>query len=66
MTTAVQPTNTIDLLTLNEAAKILGCAPRTVGTYAQQGLIPRVKLGSLVRIDRRDLEAFIESRKQRA
>jgi hypothetical protein len=32
----------------------------------QSGQLPRIKIGALVRIDPRDLEAFIESRKQQA
>lgn len=65
MTTATADTSP-NLLTLRETATKLGCTTRTVANLMQSGQLPRIKIGALVRIDPRDLEAFIESRKQQA
>lgn len=64
MATATADTSP-NLLTMKETAAKLGCTIRTVATLTQSGQLPRIKIGSIVRIDPRDLEAFIESRKLR-
>lgn len=48
------------LLTYLEAAKLLGVSDRTVWAMVNRGELPAVRFaGRTVRIDRRDLEAFI-------
>ena len=51
------------LLTPRQAAKTLAISERTLWTLTQSGEIPRLKIGSSVRYDLRDLEAFIEAKK---
>ena len=52
-----------NLLTLQQTAKKLGCSVQTVSTLTKSGQLPRIQIGSIIRIDPRDLEKFIESRK---
>jgi excisionase family DNA binding protein len=52
-----------NLLTLREAALRLGCSHRTMVTLTSSGKITRVKIGGLVRIDPKDLDAFVEASK---
>jgi len=49
------------LLTIEEAAEFLNVKPRYVRHLLQRDVIPKIKLGRLVRIDERALVAFIES-----
>ena len=49
----------LQLLTLDEAAKILKVDPTTVGRKVQRGEIAAVHFGKSVRIRRQDLEDFI-------
>lgn len=50
------------LLTVDEVATLLNCAPRTVYRFADGGRIPRpIKLGGLVRWNRAELESFLAS-----
>ena len=53
------------LLTYREAARLLQVSDRTVWTLVDRGDLPAVRFGRTVRIDRRDLEAFIETRKKK-
>ena len=53
-----------DLLTIPEAAEVLRISPSTLRGWITAGNGPRtVRIGRLVRIDRGDLERFIEDRK---
>jgi excisionase family DNA binding protein len=49
------------LLTKREAAERLSLGPRMVDIYIARGELPVVRFGRAVRIDRRDLAAFIEA-----
>ncbi len=52
------------LLTYGEVAEILGASKRTIWTLVQSGDLPAVRFGRSVRIDPRDLEAFIAAAKR--
>jgi excisionase family DNA binding protein len=47
------------LLTVTEAAQRLGTTPRFVRRLVAERRIPYVKLGTHVRLDDRDIDAFI-------
>ena len=49
-----------NLLTIEEAAERLSVTPRNIRHQIYLRRIPIVKVGRLVRIDERDLDAFIE------
>lgn len=51
------------LLTFDAAAEMLAVSPRTVWSYVKRGVLPVVRMGRAVRIDRRDLLAFIDRMK---
>lgn len=52
------------LLTYRQAAELLGVSDRTVWAMVNRGELPAVRFsGRIVRIDRRDLDAFIERAK---
>lgn len=51
------------LLSKRQAGRELGVSERTVHNLLKQGLLPVVRFGGNVRIDRRDLLAFIQARK---
>ena len=54
------------LLAYSEVARLLGVSERTVWSMVNQGDLPAVRLAtSGVRIDRRDLDQFIETSKNR-
>ena len=48
------------LLTYQQAAKALQVSDRTVWAFVDRGELPAVRIGRSVRIDRRDLDEFIE------
>lgn len=50
-----------DLLTIPEAAALLRVKPSTVRAWLTQGKLPRIKLGRLTRILRRDCEALVHA-----
>ena len=52
------------LLTLKEAAEILKLSERTIRRYIEEGEIKAIKLRGAVRIEERDLEEFINRRKE--
>ena len=56
--------DTTELLTRNEAAAYLGVKPQTLAVWAttKRYALPMVKVGSLVRYRRRDLERFLDQR----
>lgn len=49
------------LITVEEAALVLGVKPRTIYEWVQAGRIPYFKLGKYLRFRRSDLEAWVES-----
>jgi len=53
------------MLTLKEVSEKLNLHINTVRNFVDQGLITRVKMGKAVRIDEKDLNEFIRTRKQR-
>jgi excisionase family DNA binding protein len=58
--------NSSRLLDVDEVAARVGVARRTVWGWISDGSLPVVKLGSrLVRIAERDLERFVEERRER-
>lgn len=54
-----------NLLTIEEAAERLSVTPRNIRHQIYLRRLPIVKVGRLVRIDERDLEAFIEDSRVR-
>ena len=54
MTITPQPVEPL-LLNVDEAAHLLSLAPKTVYEYSAHGIIPRVKVGRLLRFRRADL-----------
>ena len=55
--------NTALLLTYKQAGKLLQVSDRTVFTLVKTGQLKAVRFGHTVRIDRRDLETFIQQAK---
>jgi excisionase family DNA binding protein len=58
------PAPTPLLLTKREAARELRISERSVHTLIAQGRLPAVRVGTSVRVDRRDLFTFIDNQKQ--
>lgn len=59
-----QPDATPMLLTYQQTGDLLGVSDRTVWAMVARGELPAVRFaGRTVRIDRRDLDAFIERAK---
>jgi excisionase family DNA binding protein len=58
--TAIEPR----LLSVDQAAAYLGISKRTMQTYIQERRIRVIRRRRVVRIDRRDLDSWIESNKQ--
>ena len=54
-----------NLLTIEEAAERLSVSPRNIRHQIYLRRLPIVKVGRLVRIDERDLDAFIEDSRVR-
>lgn len=61
-----EPPLSARLLSVGEAARFLGCSETNVYSLIDGGYLPFVAIGRSkgYRLDRRDLEAFIERRKQ--
>lgn len=57
------PTTPSHLLSRREAATYLAISPRKLDQLVADGDLPRVKIGSYVRFECSDLEAFIASQK---
>jgi excisionase family DNA binding protein len=53
-----------NLLKVAQVAEILATADRTVSRAIEDGHLRAIKIGRLVRIDPRDLEAFIRNRRK--
>ena len=58
-----KPTTPPLLLSKKQAGRELGVSERTVHGLIKQGLLPAVRFGGNVRIDRRDLLAFVQQQK---
>ena len=54
------------LMTYGEAAKALRVSDRTVWSLVKRGTLPAIRVGSAVRIDRRDVLAFIDRQRRTA
>ena len=52
------------MLTLKEVSERLGLHINTVRRYVDKGMIPAAKFEKAIRVDGKDLEKFIEDRKQ--
>ena len=52
------------LLTIQEAARLLGVKPNTLYLWVSQKRVPHRKIGRLVRFAERDLEEFVELQRQ--
>ena len=65
MTASLSPatTDAPTLLTYKQAAEILQVSDRTVWQLVKDGQLRAVRFGRTVRIDRQDLDAFIEAAK---
>jgi len=53
------------MLTPSEIAERFNLHPNTVRDYLKAGTLPAIKLGRVWRIEIKDFEEFIRSRKQR-
>lgn len=51
----------MELLTVGQAAELLGTGPRFIRRLIEERRIPYTKLGRFVRLQRADLEAFVAS-----
>lgn len=49
------------LLTPEAVARLLACSPKSVYAWAARGLLPRVRLGRLVRFRKSDVSRFIDA-----
>jgi excisionase family DNA binding protein len=60
---AIEP----DWIRVNEAAARLSVHPKTLFDWIRNGTVPvrSIKLGNAVRVDRRQLDAFVEKRATR-
>jgi len=55
--------DTLELYTIVETAAILNVSRRTVSNWIREGTLPAIRLGPgrrLIRIQRTDLEAFVQ------
>lgn len=57
------PTRTSHLLSRREAAAYLSVSQRKLDQLVADGQLPRVKIGSCVRFEQADLDAFIAAQK---
>ncbi|MDO4583516.1 MAG: helix-turn-helix domain-containing protein [Planctomycetia bacterium] len=48
------------LLTRKEAAKLLGCSPRTIDLWRVRNALPFLKVGHFVRYDPEELEYWVK------
>lgn len=53
----------MDRLRLEDAARIIGCSPRSLGNteWRQRIGVPYFKIGSMVVFDRQELDAWVRS-----
>ena len=57
--------NRIALLTVEELARLLGVAPKTLRNYVAQRIIPFVKVGRRVLFQVRSIEAWLEKKERK-
>lgn len=51
------------LMPVCDGARLLACSERTVWSLIKEGRLPVVRFGKITRIDRQDVEAFIQQAK---
>jgi len=56
-----EPKNGLDLLTVQDAARLLAVSVSTIYGWVWQRRIPFVKIGRALRFDRNDLDSLIEA-----
>jgi excisionase family DNA binding protein len=54
------------LLSLKEAATVLGVSPVTIRRFIWKGTLPAVRLTRRIQVDARDLDRLIERTKERS
>jgi len=59
----MQSVTTTHLLSRREASQYLAISPRKLDSLVADGDLPRVKIGSCVRFERADLEAYVAAQK---
>jgi len=59
----MHPLTTTRLLSRRESATYLAISPRKLDSLVADGDLPKIKIGSCVRIERSDLDAFIAAKK---
>lgn len=52
-----------EILTVEQAAEYLQVHKITLYRYIREGLLPAVRLGKMYRLFRRDVEAFLDSKR---
>lgn len=55
------PQTAESLLTPEAVARLLSCSPKSVYAWAARGVLPRVRLGRLVRFRASDVNRFIDA-----
>jgi excisionase family DNA binding protein len=60
------PVGTSRLMTIREVAAYLKCSTSTVKRYLDDGLLPRIGTGKLLRVDRGDVDRLIMANKETA
>jgi excisionase family DNA binding protein len=60
------PTTLNNLLTIPEAAKLLGMSVNTLRQWVCQRRLPTIKLGKAVRFSPEDLQKFIQANRREA
>lgn len=53
-----------EILTLQELAAYIKIAEKTLYGYAQKGIIPGIKIGSVWRFRKSDIDAWLEERRR--
>jgi excisionase family DNA binding protein len=54
----------MNILTVKEVAKILKAKPSTIYSWAEQRIIPSIKIHGLLRFDEADILAWIKNQKK--
>ncbi len=54
-----------EFLTVSEVARRLKLHPETIGRYIRRGELPALKFGRVWRIEKKEVDKFIESIKQK-
>lgn len=53
-----------ELLTIEEVAELLAVSPITIYRYKREAGLPYIKIGNILRFDRRDVWNWIETHKR--